>query len=536
MECEICRTECKGARLCPRCRRMSRLSYSNYRNLFRRTCDKSSLPALSIYSPDRPFPVYLQSEWSSDHWNAKDYGRDYDLSKSFFKQYESLQRSVPRSALLVINCENCDYNNRLWNSKNSFYCFDNTACNESLYIHGTYTATNSMEVWWTSNAELCYDIFSAYGLYHCFFCQNCASSNDLYFCQHCRNCHDCFGCYGLEHKCFCVFNRQVTETEYRAFLDAANLGSAASVSEWKRKTKEAHALLPHQATISDTFCEDCTGDNVFRSKHCSDCFYVADCQDCSEHLECARNVDCSELEFSYDCTACTNSVCATTCHNSTALSNCDNCSDCAYSQDCLNCKNCLGCVGMSRSEYCILNKEYSPHEYRKLRDSIEATMRMNKEWGEFFPIGQSDFGYNQSNAMWIFPMSRDEAIRVGAVWSDYQSPPPQAKRTIDAEELPDHIQDVTDDILTTAIRCERSGRLFRIQPEELRFYRREGLPIPRRHPDERYLDLLAFRNPFELWQRECSACKSVIPSSYSPDRLEPIMCTECWWKKEWLEV
>jgi hypothetical protein len=47
-----------------------------------------------------------------------------------------------------------------------------------------------------------------------------------------------------------------------------------------------------------------------------------------------------------------------------------------------------------------------------------------------------------------------------------------------------------DDILKKAIRCVESGRLFRIIPKELEFYRKYLILLPVKHPLYRYRDRL----------------------------------------------
>jgi len=51
--------------------------------------------------------------------------------------------------------------------------------------------------------------------------------------------------------------------------------------------------------------------------------------------------------------------------------------------------------------------------------------------------------------------------------------------------------------------------LFRIIPQELEFYRKHNLPIPRKHPDQRHLDRMKLRNPRKLFERicDCPTCQ-----------------------------
>jgi hypothetical protein len=102
--------------------------------------------------------------------------------------------------------------------------------------------------------------------------------------------------------------------------------------------------------------------------------------------------------------------------------------------------------------------------------------------------------------------------------------------------LPEDITKIPDDILNRAIECEvRStmglNPLFKIIPQELEFYRKHNLPIPRRHPDQRHLDRMALRNPRKLFDRKCDKCNKDIKTTYSPDRKEIVYCESCYEKE-----
>jgi hypothetical protein len=106
-----------------------------------------------------------------------------------------------------------------------------------------------------------------------------------------------------------------------------------------------------------------------------------------------------------------------------------------------------------------------------------------------------------------------------------------------------------------------SGKPFRIIKQELEFYRKHNLPIPRRHPDVRHADRMKMRNPRKLWERlcDCPNCEEnwkskktdtedriadtneLFPinpktgkrarkmiTTYSPERSERVYCEECY--------
>ena len=79
-------------------------------------------------------------------------------------------------------------------------------------------------------------------------------------------------------------------------------------------------------------------------------------------------------------------------------------------------------------------------------------------------------------------------------YSTYEAPLPKVDNIIPASKLPENIEEIPDDILNWAIRCSVTNKPFRILKQELEFYRKHNLPIPKKHPDQRHLDRLALRN------------------------------------------
>ena len=77
---------------CPECRRQRRWIWRNERTYYKRKCNAPghSEEIISLYSQDLPYTVYDQKCWWSDSWSSLNYGKDYDFTKPFFKQYEEL--------------------------------------------------------------------------------------------------------------------------------------------------------------------------------------------------------------------------------------------------------------------------------------------------------------------------------------------------------------------------------------------------------------------------------------------------------------
>ena len=152
--------------------------------------------------------------------------------------------------------------------------------------------------------------------------------------------------------------------------------------------------------------------------------------------------------------------------------------------------------------------------------------------------------------------------------SDYESPKPKVDKIIPASKLPNDIKEIPDYILNWAIMPEDVSndsncslqRPFRIIKEELEFYRKYNLPIPKRHPDQRHLDRMKLRNPRKLYDRlcDCEKCEEnskkvwifkqeefalkdselnsgwqrrKIKTTYSLERPEIVYCEECYNKE-----
>jgi hypothetical protein len=79
-----------------------------------------------------------------------------------------------------------------------------------------------------------------------------------------------------------------------------------------------------------------------------------------------------------------------------------------YSDLCIGNKHCFGCIGIRQQRYCILNKQYTKEEYEALLPKVIAHMQSTGEWGQFFPIEMSLFGYNESVAFEYYPLTVKE--------------------------------------------------------------------------------------------------------------------------------
>ena len=171
-------------------------------------------------------------------------------------------------------------------------------------------------------------------------------------------------------------------------------------------------------------------------------------------------------------------------------------SEILYSMYCAkNVSHLFGCVGLHNKQYCVLNKQYSKEEYEKLVAKIIEQMQHTGERGQFFHPALSPFGYNETVAQEYYPSTFEQVRSLGYNRSAYEAPQPTAESVIQGKDLPMNIEEVSDDILKSAIACEVTGKLFRIEKKELLFYRKHHLPLPRKHPDQRHLERMVYKTP-----------------------------------------
>jgi len=508
-----------------------RLLFRNDLCLYHRKSDLSGKDIISIYSPEKPYKVFDQEEWWSDAWDELSYGRDFDFSRTFAEQFQELCLVVPHQALFIKNSENSAFTNHSLSVRNCYLISGTTTLENGLYgrfISGGHDVMDGLSLY---ACEWCYEGTTSQQCYQCVafaYCRNCSDCLMIADCQSCRNCCMCFG---LQSKQYCFLNEQLTKEEYEKKLSGILPLTTAKI-ETLRRDFDAFALkLPHRA-LHVFGSEDCTGDMVFNSTRCRNSYDCTDCEDC------ANIGNTPHGKFSQDA-------------NYTAPDGVEHCfnvgsttgkrfmgtflfwygSDSYYSRECHHSSNLFGCMGMRHKQYCIFNKQYSKEKYEELVPRIIGHMRESGEWGDYLKPEVSTMGYNETLGQEYFPLSREEALKRGYQWRDGTEEVPKATKVIPAQQLPELISAIPDDILNWAIVCEATKRPFKIIKQELEFYRRMQLPIPHLHPDERHRRRLALRNPRHLWTRKCGKCGKGMESTYSEERPEVVYCEECYLKE-----
>ncbi len=526
---------------CPDCRLQRRLCERNTRNLYYRKCDLTGKQIISQYNTDQPFPVYGIDAWESDAWDGLTYGRDFDFSRPFFDQFHSLLSVVPHLALFNTpgTMQNSDYNNQTGYLKNCYLLCESDYCEDCYYSNLLKNCRDTVDCSVCYECERCYECIDCIGCHNLLFSKDCQNCADGYFLQNCIGCRDCIGCINQRQKQYMIFNVQYSKEEYEAKKHDMELVSRTSTKQWYQEALDFFLTQPHRALHIER-SEASSGDRINHCKNVFHCFDVKDAEDCRHSqrlsLGCKSCMDYnswgqnSQLVYQ-------SASCGDRSYASIFCSSCITVANAAYSFECFHCRNIFGCVGLRLKEYCILNKQYTKEEYEELVPRIIEQMKhdnggpMNHSlrsgsWGEYFPQSLCTFAYNESFAPDIMPLSKEEALRQG--WRWYERKESDGHYMGTPMEIPETISETGDEITTTILPCGVTGKLYKITPQELAFYRSMDIPVPALCPDERHRRRTAQRNPYKLWQRNCAKCQQEIQTSYAPGRVEFVYCDACY--------
>ena len=519
--------------LCHDCRQQRRIAWRNERNLYKRKCSSSGKTIIAMYHEGHPFPVYDNDVWWGDSWDARDFGRDFDFDRSFFEQIKELHDEVPHFALAVATttCENSDYANHAGYLKNCYLVYNTDYAERCMYSKGVNRCFDCLDCFKVYDSEACYECMNSYNCKFCIYVWDSETTSDCQFSYNLTGCRHCFLCANLQNQEYCFENEKLAPEEWEKRVKEYR--EKYSLGELKERFLKMKSNVVVK-NINDQNTENCTGNYLVNCKNCEECY------DC-EYLENSKH--CYDLKkgdgVSYgNMDLAAFGVGVVDCYEGGTVGyNANHCLfgenvwesfDVHYSMMCVNnCKNCFGCVGLQKKEYCILNKQYSREEYEKLVPKIIEHMQKMGEWGEFFPVKMSPFGYNETMAMEYYPMNKEKVVDIGWKWKEKD----ESEYKSQTVEVSSDIEDVDESICDEILACKKTGRNFKIQEAELNFYKKWGIPIPEFCPDVRHLNRLQYRNPRKLWNRECEKCGKGVRTSYSLERSEHVYCEKCYLKE-----
>lgn len=536
--------------MCPPCRAQRRLAFRNERCFYKRKCDKCGRDVVSMYSPNKPYTVWCYECWFADDWDPLVYGRAWDPDRPFYEQFEQVWRAVPKIGLIYVRSVNSEYVNISADNKNCYMIVESSNNENCAHCFWIQQCHDLVDCSYSSQTQLSYECDDCYNCYSLQYGKGCHDCRESFFLLDCRGTSNCIGCVNLRNSQYCVFNKQLSKEEYEKFLTEARLDTATGVEGMRQKFLDFLKTQPHKyAEIINA--PGATGNYIKDAKNCKDCFHCYEAEDCryAEHVWRGPK-DCVDVSTAgRNAQRIYNSInngidvsdhlCSVLGWSSTFLE---------YSQSCFNTNHAFGSVGLRKKDYCILNRQYSKEDYERIRAEIIAQMQSAGEWGEFFPTRFSAFGYNETAAQEQFPLAKEEALAQGFTWEDH----PRGtfgKETLSWEKVPDSIREADKiDVKSAIFVCTNCRKNYRVIPDELAFYKRLEIPLPRLCPDCRHARRMAARGPNRLWQRQCSCagtkagdyantrehfhggdqCPNEFETAYAPERPEIIYCEACY--------
>ncbi len=549
---------------CPNCRIIRRLISRNERALYVDECDFCKKRMISRFAPELPYTVYCNDCFHSDKWDPASYGRDYDLTRSFFEQFGELLRVVPKMGILAINAVNAEYGSQLRDVKDVYMGISVVKSENISNSYRVDTSKDCFNVSYVEGSEQCADLM---GVERCsmtsnsWFITDTVSSQLLY---NCKNCQDCISCVNVRNGRYRIGDVQYSREDYLRERKVMGLDRHSALTKAKDELLQRSLRYPRRFAQLEQ-CVNVVGDRVHNAKNGYWCFECNNIENCRYMLGGIMGVKDSQ-------DMCYTGLNTELCYEGWSVvgprilfsSSVQPARDVTYSQDCFGVAELFGCASAKQMEYSILNKRYSKEEYTDLKTKIIAHMDempyidalgRTYTYGEFFPPEFSPFAYNESAAFDYFPTTKEVAVAAGYRWRE----PDQKEResTMTASAIPDAIGDVPDTIVDAVIECEHQGTCvhgcttaYRIIPKELEFYRKMKLPLSRLCLNCRHHERLQTRNPFNLWKGKChcagaastngayantithfhgdTPCIVEFQTPYAPDRPEIVYCEQCY--------
>jgi len=543
--------------LSPLARMRRRMMFRNERGLYKVPSAMSEKQIISVYHPSLGYTSVNAFEHASDAYDAKEYGKAYDETKSFMEQYAILLKSVPKVWSITINNENGEYNTFSSDSKNVYLCADVMWCENTFYSTTCKYVTNGVDLLNVWKSEWVAHCVSSHNLTKCSYVRYWEGCYDCSFLYTCKNCNNCFLCTNLIGQQNYIFNKPATPEQIEQIK--ALLKTTSWVEQLYKKFQE---LLETSVRPADWMinCENSFGSTLF---DCKDTFFSFDSHD----LENCRY--CHVGEFNQDCMDCTifnpqsslnyEHVCGwwwtTKCITWTV---CRDTKNAYFSEFPAHSNYLLWCVNLKRDNYCILNKEYKKEERERLASHIIEELQETWQWWEFFPTEICPFPYNDSVAMDYFPVhkvifvdGREEIIdpdahgtvilhsdefispavldlwweeKIAIKWrtKDYEINIPENVPVIQADELTESIDEVEDTILKQVIICEKTGRPYTIVSQELKIYKKLWLALPTTHYSVRHTRRMRSRPAKEYHLRTCDKTWEQMLSLYPQNTPFPV--------------
>ena len=542
---------------CPHCRLVRRLRMRNERVLFKVQCGLCKKGVITMYNPANNFTIYCNSCYLSDRWDPLECGRSYDFSKPFFVQFAELMKAVPRKAMHSVGGgKNTEYANYLVNASEVLLSYSVVESERIYHSRVVDTSKECVDCTNVKDCESCYGVIQGtknYGSVYLVDSRNCIDSRFLFDCVNCSN---CFMSANLRNKQYVFHGKQLTKEEYKKALLEIHTGSYKTEQKLLLEFKEMIKNSIHRfARIFKS--ENCTGDYIENSRNVIDSFEVFKAENVKYCLRLTDGpADMYDVTGSGKCELLYEASGASWGSKNSAFFSAGNLTvDSQYCDYSMDVTSVFGSISVNHAKYVILNKQYTKEEYFELLPKIKKhmdempyvdEMGIKYTYGEFFPQICIPHAYNEAFAQEYFPLTKEEAEKMGYLWRDHEIK--KYEPTFTKDTLPDSISDVPDSFTEEVIGCAHEGNCqhqctgaFKLHPNELIYLKKWNLPVPRFCPNCRHYERLEYRNKLKFYTRQCACnqpghqhsdkCPNEFQTTYSPDRPEKVYCEQCYQKE-----
>src|SRR3989344_2165183 len=364
-------------KICPDCRSQLRLVFRNERFLYKRNCDNCRKSTISMFSANKTYPVWCHECWRSDDLKGLDYGIGHDPRKSFFEQFNELWQKVPKPALVHMNSINSEYVNHTADTKNCYMIMESSNNEDCINCYWIQLSKDLTDCSYTNKVELSYEVDDCYDCHSLLWSKGCHSCLNSAFLLDCRGCTNCLGCINLRGQQYNIFNKPYSKEEYEKKLKSFRLDTASGVENFKKEFANFIKDKPRKfAEITNAVSS--TGNYMINVKNNRSCFHSYDAEDNAYCVHAWRGAkDCMDCNTAGRTAELIYNTLNTGLEASSVICS-SYCWESNFMQYCLNCpnsNNCFGCTGLIKGSYCILNKQYSKEEYKKLRAEIIDKMK-----------------------------------------------------------------------------------------------------------------------------------------------------------------
>ncbi len=426
--------------------------------------------------------------------------RGWNREESFFDQFAELFSMLPKERCFQMAAwENTQYADVVRWSKDVYLSnFVVLWCENVMYSmwvrEDCTNVMNSVMIY--SGSENIYQSVWVINSYNVFYSKYLSWCSDIWFSQNMQWSTHCILCTDMQNVSYRIQNRQYTKEAY--------FEKKAEIMKKTEKFEERYSLLnkPGMNLWSD---DDVSWSFVVESTSSQDCTLSTNLTDCRNVvLWWWKDGDSNMSDvfiwwagFASDIYAVHGTAESEHVYCSTLIIKSSNI---YYSWGLENCSYCYWCIWLKNASYCILNTQYTKEERLTLVDEIGEYMEREWTLWSFFPASINPFYYNDTAAYLIddlvssqeikedWFLRRDEAISIDIpAWVEIVS---SADLWTFESLWENWLVEIDPAILKNIIQDEQ-WNAYRLLPKELKFLKKYGLPVPRKHRLERVKDNFA---------------------------------------------